>query len=328
MRRRTKVGLYTAAIGGGPDAARRSGIAIDRYVIGLFVATGVVVAVAAALTVGQLGSASPVHRDRARARRDHRRGHRRHEPRRRLRLGEPDGGRRDVHERAQQRSAQPRAHRRLLPIGARTRVDRRPVAADRHASSRRTSPRTQRRRRSKERSANEARRVRRQGRLVTGAAQGIGRQICLTLVDQGCRSSAPTSRRSIVDGVTAVEPRRVGRRCAIDTEQSRRSRATSAPSTCSCSTPACCPRRRWSRHDDRRVGAPAAGQPHRAVPALATGRAGNGEARLRSRRAHRVERRHHRRRRRAATAAGLRRVEGRRDGARSSRSPASTRRPA
>ena len=59
MRRRTKVGRYTAAIGGGPDAARRSGIAIDRYVIGLFVATGVVVAIAAALTVGQLGSASP-----------------------------------------------------------------------------------------------------------------------------------------------------------------------------------------------------------------------------------------------------------------------------
>jgi ribose transport system permease protein len=59
IRRRTKIGLYTAAIGGGPDAARRSGIAIDRYVIGQFVATGIVVAVAAALTVGQLGSASP-----------------------------------------------------------------------------------------------------------------------------------------------------------------------------------------------------------------------------------------------------------------------------
>ena len=59
VRSRTKVGLYTAAIGGGPDSARRSGIAIDRYIIGLFVATGVVVGVAAALTVGQLGSASP-----------------------------------------------------------------------------------------------------------------------------------------------------------------------------------------------------------------------------------------------------------------------------
>jgi ribose transport system ATP-binding protein len=59
IRRRTKVGLYTAAIGGGPDAARRSGIPIDRYVVGQFVATGVVVAIAAALTVGQLGSASP-----------------------------------------------------------------------------------------------------------------------------------------------------------------------------------------------------------------------------------------------------------------------------
>lgn len=59
LRSRTKVGLYTAAIGGGPDAARRSGIPIDRYVVGLFVATGVVVGVAAALTVGQLGSASP-----------------------------------------------------------------------------------------------------------------------------------------------------------------------------------------------------------------------------------------------------------------------------
>lgn len=59
VRSRTKVGRYTAAIGGGADAARRSGIAIDRYVVGLFVATGVVVAIAAALTVGQLGSASP-----------------------------------------------------------------------------------------------------------------------------------------------------------------------------------------------------------------------------------------------------------------------------
>ena len=59
LRSRTKVGLYTAAIGGGPDAARRSGIAIDRYIVGLFVATGVVVGIAAALTVGQLGSASP-----------------------------------------------------------------------------------------------------------------------------------------------------------------------------------------------------------------------------------------------------------------------------
>ncbi len=59
VRSRTKVGRYTAAIGGGADAARRSGIAIDRYIVGLFVATGVVVAIGAALTVGQLGSASP-----------------------------------------------------------------------------------------------------------------------------------------------------------------------------------------------------------------------------------------------------------------------------
>ena len=55
----TRFGRYTVAIGGGADAARRSGIAVGRHVVALFVATGLVVALAAALTVGQLGSASP-----------------------------------------------------------------------------------------------------------------------------------------------------------------------------------------------------------------------------------------------------------------------------
>ena len=188
LRSRTKVGLYTAAIGGGPDAARRSGIAIDRYVVGLFVATGVVVGVAAALTVGQLGSASPYIGTELGARRDHRRGHRWHEPGRWLRVGEPDGGGRDVHERAQQRPAQPRAHRRLLPISSRTRVDRRLVVADPHASPRRASSRTQR----CLHTPRSGQRMKLDGldnkvAFVTGAAQGIGRQICLMLVDQGCR---------------------------------------------------------------------------------------------------------------------------------------------
>ncbi len=115
-----------------------------------------------------------VHRDGARARCDHRGRHRRHEPHRRLRLGEPHGRRRDVHERPQQRSAQPRAHRRLLPDGSRPGADRRADAADRHAPTGRTSGgvRSVACSPSKERSANEVGRFRRQGRTRHGRGPG------------------------------------------------------------------------------------------------------------------------------------------------------------
>ena len=40
--------------------------------------------------------------------------------------------------------------------------------------------------------------------LVTGAAQGIGRQICLTLVDQGCRVIGADVAPVEIDGVTPI----------------------------------------------------------------------------------------------------------------------------
>ena len=40
--------------------------------------------------------------------------------------------------------------------------------------------------------------------LVTGAAQGIGRQICLTLVDQGCRVIGADVASVEIDGVTPI----------------------------------------------------------------------------------------------------------------------------
>jgi ribose/xylose/arabinose/galactoside ABC-type transport system permease subunit len=54
---RTKMGRYTYAIGGDPDAARRAGINSKLYISLIFLLMGFMIALSAILTVGQLGSA-------------------------------------------------------------------------------------------------------------------------------------------------------------------------------------------------------------------------------------------------------------------------------
>jgi NAD(P)-dependent dehydrogenase (short-subunit alcohol dehydrogenase family) len=56
--------------------------------------------------------------------------------------------------------------------------------------------------------------------LVTGAAQGIGRQICLTLVEQGCTVVGADVSPIVVDGVRAVKLD-VSDERAVDTEITR-----------------------------------------------------------------------------------------------------------
>lgn len=55
---RTKMGRYTYAMGGDPTAARRAGIKVGLYTTLVFVLMGTMIAVAAVVTVGQLGSAA------------------------------------------------------------------------------------------------------------------------------------------------------------------------------------------------------------------------------------------------------------------------------
>ncbi len=55
--RRTKMGLYTYAMGGDPVAARRAGINTSLYTVLIFLLMGSMIGVAAVITVGQLGSA-------------------------------------------------------------------------------------------------------------------------------------------------------------------------------------------------------------------------------------------------------------------------------
>jgi ribose/xylose/arabinose/galactoside ABC-type transport system permease subunit/ABC-type branched-subunit amino acid transport system ATPase component len=56
---RTVVGLRTYAIGGNANAARLSGIDVDRYVTGLFALNGTLIGLVSVMTVARLGSASP-----------------------------------------------------------------------------------------------------------------------------------------------------------------------------------------------------------------------------------------------------------------------------
>ena len=56
---RTVVGLRTYAIGGNANAARLSGIDVDRYVTGLFAMNGTLIGLVSVMTVARLGSASP-----------------------------------------------------------------------------------------------------------------------------------------------------------------------------------------------------------------------------------------------------------------------------
>jgi ribose transport system permease protein len=56
---RTKLGRYTYAMGGDIQSARRAGINVARYTTAIFLLMGAAVAMAAVITVGQLGSADP-----------------------------------------------------------------------------------------------------------------------------------------------------------------------------------------------------------------------------------------------------------------------------
>jgi ribose transport system permease protein len=55
---RTRMGRYTHAMGGDPTAARRSGVRVEVYTTLIFVLMAVMIAIAALITVGQLGSAA------------------------------------------------------------------------------------------------------------------------------------------------------------------------------------------------------------------------------------------------------------------------------
>jgi ribose/xylose/arabinose/galactoside ABC-type transport system permease subunit len=54
---RTKMGLYTYAMGGDPTSARRAGINTTLYTTLVFLVMGAMIALSAVITVGQLGSA-------------------------------------------------------------------------------------------------------------------------------------------------------------------------------------------------------------------------------------------------------------------------------
>ena len=56
---RTVAGLRTYAIGGNANAARLSGVDVDRYVTGLFAMNGILIGLVSVMTVARLGSASP-----------------------------------------------------------------------------------------------------------------------------------------------------------------------------------------------------------------------------------------------------------------------------
>jgi ribose/xylose/arabinose/galactoside ABC-type transport system permease subunit len=56
----TRFGRHVYAVGGNPDAAKLSGIRIGRVLIGVYVISGVLAAVAAVLYTGRLATASPL----------------------------------------------------------------------------------------------------------------------------------------------------------------------------------------------------------------------------------------------------------------------------
>ncbi|MBB2967936.1 ABC transporter permease [Leifsonia aquatica] len=56
----TRFGRHVYAVGGGPEAAKLSGIRIDRVLIGVYVLSGVLAAVASILYTGRLATASPL----------------------------------------------------------------------------------------------------------------------------------------------------------------------------------------------------------------------------------------------------------------------------
>ncbi len=111
----TVFGRHLYGVGGNRDAARLSGLKVDRIIIVTFVLTGAACGIAGlidASTTGQ-GSASQRPGKQSRPRRDRRRGARRHEHLRWRRLGLADGRRRVDAGHDHQR-LQPARGRRLL----------------------------------------------------------------------------------------------------------------------------------------------------------------------------------------------------------------------
>ena len=82
---RTRFGRVLYAIGNNREAARFSGINVDRTLLGVFVASGAMCALAAIVLTAYLASARSDTRDRPRAAGDHRGGARRGEHLRRQR---------------------------------------------------------------------------------------------------------------------------------------------------------------------------------------------------------------------------------------------------
>lgn len=64
MLNQTKFGRHIYAVGGSPEAAKLSGIRVDRVLIAVYVVSGILSAVAALLYAGRLATASPLTGDR------------------------------------------------------------------------------------------------------------------------------------------------------------------------------------------------------------------------------------------------------------------------
>ena len=120
----TRFGRYVYAIGGNEQAARVSGINLTRVKIGIYTFSGLLAGLGGMILAGRIGSGNPHARDGRRARRDHRRGHRRRELRgwHRHRLG---GGRRGAHHRLAEHRSRPDERVAVLPAGRQGRDHRR-----------------------------------------------------------------------------------------------------------------------------------------------------------------------------------------------------------
>lgn len=56
---KTRLGRYTYAMGGDETATRQAGVPVDRYKIGIFMFSGLLVGIAAIITVSRMGAAQP-----------------------------------------------------------------------------------------------------------------------------------------------------------------------------------------------------------------------------------------------------------------------------
>ncbi len=115
MLSRTRFGRYTHAMGGDPVAARRAGVRVALNTTLVFALMGVATWLASTIVVGQLESAQPYAAPTPRARRDHRGDHRRDAGSPAARAASAARCSGSLHLDPEQRPAQPRADRRVLP---------------------------------------------------------------------------------------------------------------------------------------------------------------------------------------------------------------------